>query len=280
MLFIIINNIGDAVFLMKKNIFLILFFLTHLVGMEVYAEETVPIELKDVGIKENLGGSIPLDTEFVNEDGKSVPLSSFFENGKPKLLTLVYYQCPSLCNFILNGLLETLIDLEWEIGSHFDILTISIDPLEGSKLAFNKRKSYLKEYGRPHHDSWHFLTGSEKDIKKVSDSVGFLFKYDERQDEYAHTAAIFVLTPDGKISRYLYGIDYKPQDVKLALLEAADGKIGTLVDRFLLFCYHYDPIGKKYSLFATNILKLAAIVTIVIIAGMLLILSRKKKRAS
>lgn len=250
-------------------------------GGWVQAAESVPVELQEVGIQENLGDGISLDLTFIDEAGSKVPLQSFFNGERPVILNLVYYECPNLCNFLLNGFVEGLSHLEWTAGEEFEIVTISIDPREGPPLAAAKKESYLKLYNRPEAKSgWHFLTGSESNIGQLADEIGFRYRYDEDQKQYAHAAAIFVLTPQGEISRYLYGIDYPPRDLKLALLEASEGKIGNPIEKFLLFCYHYDPKGQKYALFATNLMKVAgggAVVGIVVFLSYLGIRQRRKE---
>lgn len=243
------------------------------------AAEEIPIELKGVGITEHLGAHISLDLEFTNENGKTVPLSKYFEGDLPVILTLVYYECPQLCTFVLNGLVSSLKKMKWTVGEKFKIVTISIDPTETSELAIQKKKVYLEKYGRKNAEvNWHFVTGSEENIKQLANEIGFGYRYDDDQKQFAHSAAIYVLTPDGKISRYLYGITYKPRDVKLALLEASKGKIGNVVDRLLMFCYHYDPQGRKYALFATNVMKGAGGITVLGIGLMVFQLGRRKKK--
>lgn len=229
-----------------------------------FATETIPPELQGIGIIEKLGENFPLELSFVDENGASLQLKEILASGKPTLLTLVYYGCPNLCGFLLNGLMDTLKQMSWTVGDQFQILTVSIDSRETPDLALGKKASYLKKYGRPIHEKgWRFLTGKKEDIQKLADSVGFGFRYDEKQAEFAHAAAVMVISPSGKISRYLYGIQFNPKDVKFAILEAAQGRIGNVVDRLLLFCYHYDPVGKKYALFATRLMKGAAGVTVI-----------------
>ena len=241
------------------------------------ADDSIPYELQGVGIEEHLGRNLPLNLEFKDEKGESVSLQRYFD-GKPVLLTLVYYECPNLCNFLLNGLVESLKQMPWTVGNQFNLISLSIDPKEGPDLAEKKKKAYLDSYGRPQAaGGWHFLTGTDAPIKELADAVGFKYKYDPDQKQYAHTAAVFVITPEGKISRYLPGIQFNPRDVKLSLLEATEGKIGNVVDRFLLFCYHYDPKGKKYALMATNLMKLGAGITVIGVAVLLIALGRGKK---
>lgn len=242
------------------------------------AAEKTPYELEGVGIEEQLGTAISLDLPFVDQAGKSVTLRDYFDGTHPVVLALVYYECPSLCNFLLNGLTDTLKALSWSAGEQFQVVAVSIDPGETPELAAAKRQAYLDVYGRAGSEpGWHFLTGQQAQITQLAREVGFQYRYDSRQDEYAHTAVTMVLTPQGKLSRYLHGIQFAPRDYKLALLEAADGKIGTLFDRLLMYCYHYDPQGKRYALLATNIMKGAAGATVFGVALMVWALARMKR---
>lgn len=246
------------------------------------ATEQVPIELEGVGISEKLGNQLTLETPFVDENGKNVVLKNYFNGKLPVVLLLVYYECPHLCTFVLNEFLNTLNQSDYEPGKHFQVVTVSIDEREGSELAKQKKESYLATYKKrgPGDDSWHFLTGTKESIDKIASEVGFGFKYDKRQDDFAHAASLFILTPEGKIARYLYGINYPPRDLKLALLEAAEGKIGSIMDKLLMFCYHYDPQGKKYALLATKIMRAGGLVTVVALVVFLYALSRRKKKYS
>ncbi|MFL5814383.1 MAG: SCO family protein [Bdellovibrionia bacterium] len=214
----------------------------------------VPAAMQDIGIKEHLGSKVSIESlHFKNEKGETVALKDYFPSHRPVLLTLVYFECPNLCNLVLNGLTKSLGDMEWEPGKQFDIVAVSINPNEKPELAAAKKEAYLKMYGKPETAAgWHFLTGEEPQIRQLASEVGFLYKKDGEQ--YAHAAALYALTPEGKISRYLYGIEFKPTDLKMALLEASNGKIGSVVDRILLFCYHYDPVTRKYSIYLTRVM--------------------------
>lgn len=243
-----------------------------------FAEKERPNQIKDVGIVENLGKQVDLGLKFKNEKGEDVRLGDFVFKKKPVILNLVYYNCPSLCNFILNGLLKSLRSLDWVAGNQFEIVTVSIDPREGPDLAIAKKQNYLKNYGRVGAEKgWHFLTGQEDQIRQLSQQVGFQFKYDEKQKEFAHSAAIFILTDTGIISRYLYGIEYKKRDLRLALLEASEGKIGNVVDRLLLYCYRYDPNSRGYALFAVNLMKAGGAGTVFAIAGYMMVFWRRQR---
>lgn len=242
----------------------------------------VPTQLQQAGIIEKLGTQVTVgELRFKDEGGQSVLLGNYFNQGRPVLLNLIYFECPSLCSFVLNGLLDTLKGLSWVPGREFDIVTVSIDPREGPELASKKKSSYLESLGKPEAaKGWHFLTGEENQIKSLASQVGFGYTYDEKEKQYAHSAGLFVLTPGGQLSRLLYGIEYKPRDLRLALMEAAEGKIGTVVDRFLLFCYRYDPNSRSYSVYLFNVMRVAAAVTVLVMAMAFGVVWLKQKRAN
>lgn len=244
----------------------------------------IPPELKDIGIDEQLGRKISLDElQFRNEKGERVTLRSFFKTGKPVLLNLVYFECPSLCTLALNGLVQSLKAFEWDLGTQFEVVTVSIDHREDAALAEEKKAVYLEQYGRGGElasSHWHFLTGDQAPIEKLSAELGFKFKYDETTKQYAHAAGTFVLTPDGVLSRVLYGVEYAPRELRLGLLEASNGKIGTIVDRFMLFCYKYDPATRKYGLVATRLVQAGSAGMVLILGGYLSVFWRKQRRNS
>ena len=245
-----------------------------------FGDNKIPEELQGVGITEHLGGAVSIqELQFKNEKGETVKLSSYFRKGHPVLLTLVYYRCPNLCNFLLNGLVTSLKPLDWTPGKQFDIVSVSINPREGPELAAAKKISTINSYGKPEAaEGWHFLTGDEGQIRKLADQVGFGYHYDEGEQQYAHSSVIFALTPEGKISRYLYGIEFPQKDLRLAMLEASDGKIGTVVDRLLLFCYHYDPKTGKYSLIASRVMNAGGAGTVLIFGGYLAVFWRRQRK--
>lgn len=245
-------------------------------------KEQAPDELEGVGITEHLDAQLPMDLEFRDERGNSVRLGELFRGDRPVILTLVYYRCPMLCGLVLDGLTDGLQDLDWSVGDEFDVVTISIDPVETHTLATLKKQNQLKVYGRAGADTgWHFLTGTRESIAAVSETVGFGFEYVESRNEYAHSAAIFLLTPDGRVSRYLYGVLYEPETLRMALLEASEGKIGTVVDRVLMYCFHYDADEGRYSVVARNVMKLGGGVTLVVLGVILLVFwSREMRRRS
>lgn len=226
-----------------------------------------PAELQGIDIEEHLGKTIPLDLVFANENGDSVKLAEYFRQNKPVLFSLVYYECPMLCTLVLNGLTNGVQKMSWLPGNEFQMISVSIDPRETPKLATEKKIRYLKSLGKEGipEDGWAFLVGEESQIQQLAEALGFQYYYDKKQDIYAHPAAAYLLTEDGTISRYLYGIEFKPNDLKLGLLEASEGKIGTTLERLILYCYHYDPSAKSYVVFAQNVMKLGGGIALVIL---------------
>ena len=242
------------------------------------AEQGIPAPLEGVGIEERLGAKIDLDLQFTAENGYQVPLRSFFGKGRPVLLNFVYYSCPMLCNLVLNGQTATLRDVPWTPGGNFEIVTISIDPREGFDLARKKKALYMESYGRPA-PGWHFLTDYRDNAKKLAAQIGFRYRWDDKTEQYAHAAAIMFLTPDGVVSRYLYGIRYKARDVRLALTEASEGKLGVTLDRLLLFCFHYDPLSRSYVPFARNFMRAGGALSVGVLGLFLIRLWRRERHA-
>lgn len=223
----------------------------------------LPPLLQGVGIDQRLGQQVPLDTPFRDETGKQVMLGDYFGE-KPVILVLAYFRCPRLCNEVLNGLEIGLEDVKGlDIGKQFNVLTVSFDPQERPPLAAAKKANYIEKYERPGAAAgWHFLTGDSTAIKLLTDAVGFKYHYDPAADQFAHASGIMVLTPQGKLSRYFYGIRYPATDLRLALVESSNGKIGSPVDSLLLFCFHYDPSSGKYTPFVMNIVRLGGVMTL------------------
>jgi protein SCO1/2 len=239
-----------------------------------------PDILKDVGIDQKLNETIPLDLSFRDERGNPVLLSQFFGQ-KPVIISLAYYNCPMLCTQVLNGLEEGLKNLSMDAGKQFNVLTISIDPSEKPPLASAKHDLYTGIYGHPGAaEGWHFLTGDEPQIKALASALGFRYAYDPETKQFAHASAIMILTPEGRISRYLFGIQYRPRDLRLGLVEASAGKIGTPIDQVLLFCYHYDPITGKYGLVISRTIKAAGLLTVLAIGIMVFFLRRGEHYAT
>jgi len=227
-------------------------------------------QLQKINVEEYLGAKIPLDLTFLNEEGATVKLKDYFTPEKPVLLTLAYYECPMLCTLVLNGLNQAMQTLDWQPGDKFQMVTVSIDPGETPELALKKKRAYVSGYDSALvQTGWAFLVGEQKMITQLATAVGFNYFYDAKRDEYAHPAVSIVLSGEGTISRYLYGIDQTPRDLKLALLEASEGKIGNTLERFILYCYAYDPQSESYALFASNLMRIGGIVTVILLGGML-----------
>jgi protein SCO1/2 len=235
-----------------------------------------PEALKGIDVTESLGRTLNFtalgsELSFVNERGANVQLSSYFRKGKPILLTLVYYECPMLCSLVLNGVLDSIKQIDWSVGQQFEIVTLSINPKDKPELALKKKQNYLSRYERTGSESgWHFLTGSEPEIQSVAAQVGFKYRYDPVEKQYLHAASIFILTPEGKLSRYLYGTAFKPQDLKLALLEASEGKVApSTIDRVLLFCFHFDPSKNSYTFRVWRAVQIVLCIQVLVLAGLL-----------
>lgn len=237
-----------------------------------------PPVLKDVGIDQLLNNQVPLDLEFRDEDGRTVKLAEYFKD-KPVVLSLVYYDCPQLCTQVLTGLLGTLKTLPMTPGKEFVNLTVSFDPREKPELAAAKKTEYLDRYRKPEAASgWHFLTGDEPAIRALLKAVGFRVVWDPMIKQYAHASGIMVLTPGGKVSRYFYGIEYAPRDLRFGILDASEGKVGSLADQIILYCYMYDPDRGTYSLVLMRLLRIFAIMTLATLAALFLYLRRKTKQ--
>jgi len=233
-----------------------------------------PELLKDVGIDQKLGNQVPLNGEFRDEKGQTVQLGQFF-HGKPVILSLVYYQCPMLCTQVLDGMLHTFKELSWDAGKQFEVVTISIDPRDNVAESAAKQVMFAGLYGRPNAtNGWHFLTGKDPAIHQLADAVGFRYAFDATSGQYAHASTIMILTPEGKVSRYFYGISYPARDVRLGLVEASSGKIGTPIDQILLYCYHYDSSTGKYGLVVANLLKAGAAITVLVLGLGIFLLAR------
>jgi protein SCO1 len=238
----------------------------------------IPI-LKEVGLDQKLDAQVPLDLKFTDEQGREVTLGSLFGH-RPVVLALVYYECPMLCTEVLNGLVSSLQTITFNAGNEFDIVAVSFDPGETPALAAQKKALYVKRYGRPGAETgMHFLTGREDAIHALTSAVGFRYQYDPSTDQFAHTAVLTVLTPAGHVSRYLYGIEYQPRNLRLALVEAADDKIGTAVDKALLYCYHYDPETGKYGLAIMNLVRLGGIMTVAAAVSFIVLNLRRQPQA-
>ena len=235
----------------------------------------LPPILKEVGIDQRLNEQVPLDAVFKDDQGREVRLGEYFK-GKPVVLALVYYSCPRLCNQILIGTLTSVRQVSFNAGEDYQIVAISFDSRETPQLAAAAKQTYVKAYNRASANAgWHFLTGDDANIKRVTDAVGFRYKWDEKTNQFAHASGVFVTTPEGKLARYFYGIEYPHHWMRLALVEASQNHIGTPVDTLMLYCYHYDPATGKYGASVMNGMKVAGVITVGLIVGMLLKLRRR-----
>jgi protein SCO1/2 len=233
--------------------------------------------LGEVSFDQKLDAQLPLDLVFTDESGAEVQLGRYFGT-KPVVLLLVYYECPMLCTQVLNGFVRMLRALSLEPGDDFEIVTVSIDARETPALAASKRAKYAAEYGKPEVASaWHFLTGSEKAIAQLASTVGFRFKFDAETNQFAHASGFVTLTPQGRVSKYFYGVEYAPRDVRLALVESSSGTIGTLVDQVLLLCYHYDPTTGKYGVAIMTIVRALGILTVGVLVGFIVVALRRER---
>jgi protein SCO1/2 len=244
--------------------------------------DQVPTEFEGAGVEEKLEAQVPLDLTFVNEQGETVQLKRYFESGKPVILTLNYFRCPMLCTLTINGLVDAVKRIDWTMGDEFHVLTVSFNPDEGPELAEVKKRGYLSMYDREGaEDGWHFLTGDKENIDRLCDAVGFGYRYDEETGEYAHSSSIIFITPDGRVSRYMHDVQFVPNDVRLSLVEASQGKIGSASDKILLFtCFQWDPESGSYAPSAMKIMRAGAILTMLVLAVVLIVLWLRGPRRS
>lgn len=243
--------------------------------LQAQLAEPVPADLEGVNVIEHLDQPLPLDVQLADESGRAVTLGDYFDAERPVLLLLAYYRCPMLCNLVLAGVVDSLQQIDLMPGTGFEIVTVSIDPRDTAERAAAKKKTTIESYGRAGAaDAWHFLTGSEDEVRRLANAIGFGYRFVEERDEYAHPAVLFVATPEGRIARYLYGVQYDPRTLRLSLVEASEGKVGTSLDRFLLYCYHYDPAAGRYAPVAFNIMRVGGAITVIVLAAALLLLWR------
>ncbi|HEY7166956.1 MAG TPA: SCO family protein [Candidatus Binatia bacterium] len=236
-----------------------------------------PIPLRDVSFDQKLNEQIPLDLSFRDENGDTVQLANYFRQ-KPVILSFVYFKCTDLCPLLLDGIVRSLRALSFDAGKEFQLVTVSFDPSDNPALAAAKKGDMLQQYARPGTGAgWHFLTGDESEIRKLTDAVGFHYTYDAKTGEFGHATGIVLLTPEGKIARYYYGIDFSPRDLRLGLVEAAAHKIGNPIDQILLFCYHYDPVTGKYGLIVTRAIRLAGIATVLALGAFIFLMLRRER---
>lgn len=236
--------------------------------------------LDDVSVEQQLDERLPLDATFVNARGREVELGSVFGE-RPVILAPVYYECPMLCQEVLRGLVRGLKGTPFDVGIEVDVVAISFDTGETPELARRKRREILELYGdRGNTGGWHFLTGGEESVRRFTDAIGFRYAYDEGRDEFAHASSVVLATPDGRIARYFFGLDFAPRDLRLGIVEASDGTIGGAVEALLLYCYHYDPLTGQYGVVVMNVLRLAGLATVVLLCGFILVSLRRDRRES
>ncbi|MDW8251424.1 MAG: SCO family protein [Myxococcales bacterium] len=252
-------------------------------SMPAMPSDYMPPEFQQVGIKEHLGERLPLELVLRDERGTEVKLGDFFRQGRPVVLNFVYHTCPMLCGMVLSGFTASAREHSWTIGKDYEVVSISIDPKDTPQLASEKKAHWVKIYGRDETTTaagWHFLTGDALAIKRVTEAVGFSYYYDSRQQQYAHAAAMFLATPDGRLARYLYGIEFPAKDFRFGLAEAAEGRAGSTLDHLLLYCYQYDPTSRSYVLVAWKVMRLGALATVLVLASMLGALWVRERRRS
>ncbi|MBI2504084.1 MAG: SCO family protein [Candidatus Latescibacteria bacterium] len=257
---------------------LVLLPLCLLAGTALQAQLLSKEQIDKIGIDQHLDEQLPLNLTFADEQGRQVQLEQYF-GSKAVVLTLVYYECPMLCTQVLNGLVRTLRMLPFEMSRDYEVVTVSFDPRETPQLAAAKKTEYTKALAKPGTEAgWHFLTGTQDQIDQLARAVGFRYEFDERTDQYIHAAGIVVLTPTGRLARYFYGVEFSPKDLRLGLIEAANERIGSPVDQFLLLCFHYDPASGKYTLAVLNSLRIAGGLTLIALAAYLVTALRRERR--
>jgi protein SCO1/2 len=236
----------------------------------------LPPALQGVGFDQRLGEQVPLDLPFTDEQGRSVTLGDYFDS-KPVILVLAYYQCPRLCTMVLNGLVQGMLEMPFNVGQEFEVVTVSFDPREDWRLAASKKQSYLARYGRTGAAAgWHFLTGEQSAIDRLTQAVGFRYRFDPAQQQFIHASGIMILTPSGQIARYFYDLKYSGRDLRLGLVEASNHKIGSPVDQVLLYCLHYDATIGRYSASIMNLVRASGVVTLIVIGAFVVFLRRSR----
>lgn len=236
--------------------------------------------IREVGFEQNLDAQLPLELKFRDEAGKTVALGDYFGK-RPVVLALVYYDCPMLCTMILNGLTSSLKAVHLDAGVDFDVVAVSFDPRETPELAAGKKQAYVKDYGRKGSEAgWHFLTGDAESIERLTKAAGFKYYWDEESQQFAHASGVMMATSGGRLARYFYGIEYAPRDLRLGLVEASAGKIGSPVDKMLLYCFHYDPATGKYGLTIMNVVRLMGSATVLALVAFILVMLRRERRGT
>jgi protein SCO1 len=261
----------------RKDFFAFFLVFAFLGASTLFAHDERPVALRGVDLQQKLGSQLPLDLEFRDESGRTVRLQDYFGR-RPVILSLVYYSCEDLCPLVLEGLVRSLRPLTFSIGDQYDVITLSFDSRDTPALAAAKKSEALKQYGRPGAgNGWHFLTGDEASIRRLTEAVGFRYNYESEKDRFGHASGIMLLTPEGKVARYFYGIEYSPRDLRLGLIEASANKVGSPIDQLLLFCYHYDPATGRYSLLITNIIRLGALATVLALGAFIMLMLRRDR---
>jgi protein SCO1 len=236
-----------------------------------------PSALRDVGYDQRLGEPVPLDLVLRDENGGALSLRDAL-GGRPAVLSLVYYECPMLCTLTLNGLASALNTLPFEPGRDFSLVTVSFDARERPEQGLLRKRAYLARYKKPGADQWRFLTGDAQSLQRLTEAVGFRYAWDDETRQFAHPAGVVVLTPEGRIARYLYGVEYAPKDLRLGIIEASQGRIGSPVDRLLLYCYQYDPARGRYGAVVMRIVRVAGLFTVVALGGFVAVALRRERR--
>jgi protein SCO1/2 len=238
---------------------------------------TVPEQLKEVTFEQRLGTRLPLDARFRDEEGRDVALGDYFGK-RPVVLAFVYYSCPMLCTQVLNGMSSAVKVMPFTVGADFDVVYVSFDPRDTPKAAAEKKAAQLADYKQAADaGGWHYLTGDEASIRRVTNAAGFSYRWDEASGQYAHVSGVLVATPDGRLSRYFYGVEYSPKELRMALVESSEGKVGSVVDRLLLYCYHYDPATGRYGVIAMNLVRLGGVVTLTLLVGFIWLMRRRER---
>jgi protein SCO1/2 len=239
--------------------------------------DTVP-QLKDVSFKQRLNELLPLDASFTDDTGRRVALGDYF-GGKPVLLAFVYYECPMLCQQVMNGLSSALKVMPFAAGKDYEVVLVSFDPRDTPATAAEKKRTHLEYWSAEREAaSWHLLTGDEATILRVTSAAGFSYRWDERTGQFAHVSGVLVVTPEGRLSRYFYGVEYSPKELRLALVESGEGRVGSAIDELLLYCFHYDPESGRYGLVVMNLVRLGGVMTVLGIGGFILLMRRRESR--
>lgn len=235
-------------------------------------------QLENVTFKQRLNAQLPLDAQFKDESGRDVTLGHYFASERPVVLAFVYYGCPMLCTQVMNGISRAVKVLPFTAGKDFDVVFISFDPRDKPVTAAAKKTALMNYWSMQNQSgAWHFLTGEESQIKRVTSAAGFFYMWDEKTQQFAHLSGVLVLTPDGHLSRYFYGVEYSPKELRLALVESGQGQIGSVVDELLLYCYHYDPANGRYGAVVMNLVRLGGVLTVLAMGGFIFLMRRQEK---